>query len=127
MKLTLDMIKLDVDYVSLYNYESNLSHELKSLGTTDFIKNYKNINTNGVSKNSNEYINLCYLLGLLEYLDESLSFDKSIKLEKYVVDLRDFDIDLDGDDLSKVENRFDIAIPQMLRRGFIYSDIDIAI
>lgn len=118
MKLSLDMINTDVDYNELYNYESNLAHELKSIGKSDFISKYKNINTNEIDVTSGEYINLCYLLGVLEYLDNSLSFDTDIKLDKYVVDLRDFDIDLD-DDLSAVEYRYTKAIPQLLNRGFI--------
>ena len=122
MKLSLDMIKTDVDYTELYNYESNLAHELKFMGKTNFINKYKHVSTD-IELNSSEYINLCYLLGLLEYLDSSLVYDSSIKLDKYIVDLRDFDIDIDGD-LSAVETRYKKAIPQLLKRGFIYSEID---
>lgn len=122
MKLSLDMIKTDIDYTELYNYESNLAHELKSIGKINFINKYKHVSTN-IELNSSEYINLCYLLGLLEYLDSSLIYASSIKLDKYVVDLRDFDIDID-DDLSAVETRYERAIPQLLKRGFIYSEID---
>lgn len=129
MKITLDMIKTDVDYVSLYNFEGNLSHELKRLGGEDFVTKYVPIANDLIiktSRDSIDFINLCYLVGVLETLDSSLIFDDFIKLDGYIVDLRDFDPDID-DDLTQVNERLTFALPKMLNRGFIYSELDSAV
>ena len=123
MKLCLENINKDVDYDDLCFFESHLAHELKRLGKEGFVKKYKS----GVESFRIDSIKFCYLIALLEYLDNTFTYDSSIKLDKFILDARDYDFAVEDNDFTLANDRLRKVLPQFYKRGFIYSDIDLAV
>ena len=123
--LKLEDIDLSVDYRELSFIESHLMHEVKRKGVKAFVKEYSD-NIEDFRKDWSK-VNFCFLLALLGYLDKSFRYDDSVKLDKYVLDARDFlFVELD-EDLSEANKRLQVVLPSFYARGFIYSDVEEAV
>lgn len=123
--LTLENIDMNVDYDSLCFLESHLMHEVKRRGIDNFVEVY----SNSIEEFRRDWskINFCFLLSLLEYLSTDFKYDLSVKLDKFILDARDFIfVEFDGD-LEDANERFKSSLPSFLKRGFVFSDIEEAV
>ena len=115
MKLSLNMIKTDVDYTKLCFFESHLTHELRRLGKQGFIDYYKNYETfNELEK--------ALLMGYLEYLGYICEVDYNIKylvLEPYsYLDFKDGDFSQ-----SDLEDLYNSSLDSFKKYGFLFIEI----
>jgi hypothetical protein len=119
--LTLDNIDMSVNYDELCFIESHLMHEVKRRGTSNFVKVYGD-NIEDFKRDWSK-IKFCFLLALLEHLDSNFKYDCNVKLDKYILDSRDFIfVDLDND-LTDANISFKKALPSFLKRGFVFSEL----
>lgn len=116
MKLSLDMIKTDVNYTELCFFESHLTHELKRLGKQGFIDSYKNYRI------YTDFEKRALLMGYLEYLGYICEDKYDIKyfiLEPYsYLDFKD------GDFLqSDLEDLYNSSLDSFKKYGFLFTEI----
>lgn len=123
--LNLSDIDMNVDYDSLCFLESHLMHDVKRKGKEGFVKEYS-AEIDSFRENWT-HRDFCFLLALLGYLDSSFSYDESVKLEKYIVDARDFIFVEEDNSLEEVNKTLKSAIPAFLNRGFVYNSVEEAI
>lgn len=117
MKVTLDMIKTDVNYDELCLFESHLTHELKRLGADLFIQKYKDY-----SIYSNDYDKMILLIAYLKYLGYSCDF--SMKTDKIILDPFSF-LDFKDGDLTEEElqSLYENSLDSFKSYGLLFSEI----
>ena len=120
-----DNVDMNVDYDKLSFIESHFAHELKRLGAVRFVEEYSYKLKD--STKDKDKMEMCFLMAFIEHLDKSIDFHSTIKMDKYVLDSRDFlYIELD-DDLKPAQERMSRVLPEFLKRGFVFSEVEEAV
>lgn len=124
--ITMDMIDFDCDIDDLCVFESALAHEIKHLGVVEFVAKYASL-LDELRESWNKY-EFCLLLGYLEYYDPSFSYDETVKLDKYVLDIYDFlAVKNDCKEEINLKESWDSALPSFKKRGFLNSEVEVAV
>lgn len=119
--LTFKNIETDVDYESLGLLESQLMHEVKSLGVKAFVSKYKS-NIVSIEQNWGK-LDFCFLLALLGYLDKSFTFDFYVKLDKYILDPYTYYAVVKQGRRYLILWAYIRSLKSFRNRGFLYSEI----
>lgn len=121
--IKIDDIELDeslIDYQQLRLVEGHLMHEVRRKGKKGFFQEY--------SENIEDFrrdwriIDFCFLLALLEYLDNSFKYDESVRCEKYIAERVDFEElkDNNFDIIFEMEND---ALDCFKKRGLLFKEV----
>lgn len=121
--LTRENIRLDINVREIYLLESALQHEKDNIGLETLLRKYEDAIED--FREDLPFEQFCYLLGYLEYFDPSFKYDKSVRLDGFLLDGFDQSMAEDGlweyVDLDVCWNK---ANSTLRDRGFLYKQVD---
>ena len=107
----------------IYLLESALQHEKNNIGLETLLRKYEDAIED--FREDLPFEQFCYLLGYLEYFDPSFKYDKSVRLDEFLLDGFDQSMAEDGlwehVDLDVCWNK---ANSTLRDRGFLYKQVD---
>jgi len=126
MKITLEQVWVDFPIRDLCVFESALAHEKKNIGVRAFCKRYEGLIEE--FRKDLSHVEFCFLLAYLEYHDPKFRYDKSVKLDKYILDTFDMCM-LHNEAPEEIEWDliWDKAIPQFRERGILLRETSEAV